>query len=75
MDQFGVVRTISKTTNTSGQSGDFVSMKKSETRTEENRNTGLSNAPADTDVDNEGTSRQRIKAESRPALSYLGSAG
>ena len=26
MDQFGVVRTISKTTNTSGQSGDFVSM-------------------------------------------------
>ena len=28
----------------------------------EDRNTGLSNAPADTDVDNERTSRQRIKA-------------
>ena len=61
MDQFGVVRTISKTTNTSGQSGDFVSMTISEMRTEENRNTGLSNAQADPEVDNEKTSRQRIK--------------
>ena len=62
LDQFGVVRTISKTTNTSGQSGDFVSIKNSEMRTGENRNTGLSNAPADPVVDNEKTSRQRIKA-------------
>ena len=62
MDQFGVVRTISKTTNGSGQSGDFVNMTNSETRTGENRNTGLSNAPADPEVDNEKMSRQRIKS-------------
>ena len=62
MDQFGVVRTISKTTNTSGQSRDFVSMTNSEMRTGENGNTGLSNASADPVVDNEKTSRQRIKA-------------
>ena len=62
MDQFCVVRTISKTTNTSSQSGDFVSMTNSEMQTGENRNTGLSNAPADPEVDNEKTSRQRIKA-------------
>ena len=62
MDRFGAVRTISKTTNTSGQTGDFVSMTNSEMRTGENRNTGLSNAPADSEVDNEKTSRQRIKA-------------
>ena len=62
MEQFGVVRTISKTTNTSGQSGDFVSMTNSEMRTGESRNTGLNNAPADPEVDNEKTSRQRIKA-------------
>ena len=63
MDQFGVVRTISKTTNTSGQSGDFVSMTNSEMRTEEDRNTGLSNALSDPEVDNEKASRQRIKAQ------------
>ena len=62
MDKFGVVRTISKDTNTSGQSRDFVSMTNSETRTEENINIGLSNASADPEVDNEKTSRQRIKA-------------
>ena len=62
MDQFGVVRTISKTTNTSGQSRDFVSMTNSETRTGENINIGLSNASADPEVDKEKTSRQRIKA-------------
>ena len=56
------MRTISKTTNGSGQSGDFVNMTNSEMRTGENRNTGLSNAPADPEVDNEKTSRQRIKA-------------
>ena len=62
MDKFGVVRTISKITNTSGQSRDFVSMTNLETRTGKNRNTGLSNASADPEVDNEKTSRQRIKA-------------
>ena len=62
MDQFGVVVTISKTRNGLGQSGDFVNMKNSEMRTGENRNTGLSNAPADPEVDNEKMSRQVIKA-------------
>ena len=62
MDHFDVVRTISKTTNTSGQSRDFVSMTNSEMRTGENRNIGLSNASADPEVDNEKTSRQIIKA-------------
>ena len=36
-------------------------MTSSEMRTEENRYTGLSNEPADPEVDNEKTSRQRIK--------------
>ena len=62
MDQFGVVRTISKTTNGSGQSRDFVNMTNSEMRTGESRNTGLSHAPADPEVDSENTSRQRIKS-------------
>ena len=61
MDKFGVVRTISKDTNTSGQSRDFVSMTNSETRTGENRNIGRGNASAHPEVDNEKTSRQRIK--------------
>ena len=56
------MRTVSKTTNTSAQSGDFATMTNSEMRTGESRNTGLSNAPADKEVDNEKTSRQRIKA-------------
>ena len=63
LDKIGVVRTISKDTNTSGQSRDFVSMTKSETRTGEIRNLGLGNAWAEPEVDNEKkTSRQRIKA-------------
>ena len=62
MDKFGVVRTISKDTNTSGQSRDFVSKTNSETRTWENRNIGLGNASAEPEVDNGKTSRQRIKA-------------
>ena len=62
MDQFGVVRTISKTSNTSGQSGDFVTMANSEMRTGENKNTGQGNAPTDREVNNEKMSRQRIKA-------------
>ena len=61
MDQFGVVRTKSKTTNGSGQSGDFVNMANSEMRTSKNRNTGLCDAPADPEVDHEKTSRHRIK--------------
>ena len=62
MDQFGVVRTISKTNNGSGHSKDFVNMTNSEVRTGESRNTRLSNAPADPEVDSEKTSRQRTKA-------------
>ena len=62
MDQFGVVRTISKDTNTSGQSEDFVIMTNSEMRTGQNRNAGLSNEQADPEVDNEKTSRRRIKS-------------
>ena len=61
MDQFGVVRTKSKPQNGSGESGDFVNMTNSEMRTGKNRNTGLCNAPADPQVDNEKTSRQKIK--------------
>ena len=61
MDKFGVVRTISKETNTSGQSRDFVSMKNLEARAGEIRNIGVSNASANPEVDNEKTSRQRIK--------------
>ena len=62
MDQFRVVRTISKTQNGSGPSGDFVTMTKSDMRTGKNRNTGLCNPPADPEVDHEKTSRQRIKS-------------
>ena len=62
MDKFDEVRTISKDTNTSGQSRAFVSMTNSETRTGENRNIGLGNASADPEVDKEKTSRQRSKA-------------
>ena len=39
-----------------------MSMTNLEMRTGESRNTGLSNAPADPEVDNEKTSRQRIKS-------------
>ena len=62
MDKFGVVRTISKDANTSGQSRGFTSMTISETRTGENGNMGLGNASADPEADYEKTSRQRIKA-------------
>ena len=61
-DKFGVVRTISKDANTPGQSRGFASMTNSETRTGESRNKGLGNASTDPEVDNEKTSRQRIKA-------------
>ena len=62
MDKFGVVRTISKEVNTPGQSRDFAIMTKSELQTGESRNRGLGNALADPEVDNEKTSRQRVKA-------------
>ena len=57
-----VVRTIRKDANTPGQSRGFASLTNSETRTGESRNKGLGNALADPEVDNEKTSRQRIKA-------------
>ena len=62
MDKFGVVRTISKEINTPGQSRGFAIMTNSEPQTGESRNRGLGNALADPDVDNEKTSRQRVKA-------------
>ena len=62
MDQFDVVRTISKTTNGSGHVGDFVNMTNSEMGTSKKRNTALCDAPAEPEVDHEKTSRQRIKS-------------
>ena len=61
-DKFGVVKTISKDANTPGQARGVASMTNSETRTGESRNMGLGKASADHEVDNEKTSRQRIKA-------------
>ena len=61
MDKFGVVRTISKDANTPGQSRGFAIMTNSEPQTGESRNKGLGNALADPEVDNEKTSRQRVK--------------
>ena len=58
MDQFGVLRTTSKTTTISGQSGDIVTMTNTEMRTGKNRNRGLCNPPTVTGVDHEETSRQ-----------------
>ena len=72
MYQFGVVRTISKTTNGSGQSGDFVNVTNSKMRTGKNRNTGLYNAPADPEVDHEKTSRQRISTRVSTSTKLLG---
>ena len=71
MDQFGEVRTISNTTKGSGQSGDFVNITNSEMQTGQSRSTGLSNAPADPELDTEKTTRPGIKA--RISTSYLGS--
>ena len=59
MEKFGVVR--SKDANTPGQSRGFMIMTNSETRTAESRNKGLGDALADPEVDNEKTSRQRVK--------------
>ena len=63
MDKFGVVRTISREVNTPGQSRGFAIMTNSELQTGESRNRGLGNALADPEVDNEKTSRQRVKAQ------------
>ena len=71
-DKFGVVRTISKDANTPGQSRGFESMTNLETRTGENRNNGLGNASADPEVDNEKTSRQRIKARTSTSTKLPG---
>ena len=62
MDKFGVVRTISKEINTPGQPRGFAIMTNPEPRTGESRNRGLGNALVDPEVDNEKTSRQRVKA-------------
>ena len=72
MNNFGVVRTISKDTNTSGQSRDFASMTNSETRTGRIERIGLGNASADPGVDNEKTSRQRIKAQNSTSMKLPG---
>ena len=58
---FGVARTISKSTNGSSQSGDFVTMTNSVVRPGKNRNTGPCNPPADPEANYEETSRQRSK--------------
>ena len=62
MDKFGVVTTISKEVNTPGQSKDFAIRTSSEPQTGESRTRGLGNALADPEIDNEKTSRQRVKA-------------
>ena len=62
MVKFGVVTTISKEANTPGQSKDFAIMTSSEPQTGESRTRGLGNALADLEIDNEKTSRQRVKA-------------
>ena len=62
MDKFGVVTTISKEANTPGQSKDFAIMTSSEPQTGESRTRGLGNALVDPEIDNEKTSRQRVKA-------------
>ena len=62
MDKFGVVTTISKEANTPGQSKDFAIRTSSEPQPEESRTRGPGNALADPEMDNEKTSRQRVKA-------------
>ena len=62
MDKFGVVTKISKEANTPGQSRGFAIMTNSEPQTGKSRNRGLGNALANPEMDNEKTSRQRVKA-------------
>ena len=54
--------TISKEANTPGQSKDFAIRTSSEPQPEESRTRGLGNALADPEIDNDKTSRQRVKA-------------
>ena len=54
-----MVRTISKTTNGSKQSGAFVTMTNSEVQPGKNKNIGPCDPPANPEVDYEETSRQR----------------
>ena len=75
MDQFGVVRTISKTTNGSGQSGDFVNMINSETRTGENKTQGFARHRRIDRWIMKGRRGREPKPKSRLAPSYLGSTG
>ena len=72
MDKFGVVRTISKEVKTPCQSRGFAIMTNSEPRTGQSRNKGLGNALADPEVDNEKTSRQRVKARISTSTKLLG---
>ena len=72
MDKFGVVRTISKEINTPGQSRGFAIMTNLEQRTGGSRNKGLGNALADPEVDNEKTSRQRVKARNSTSTKLPG---
>ena len=61
MDRLGVVRTISKTTNESNQSGEILNMTNSVVQPGKNRKTGPNHPPADPEADYEETSRQRSK--------------
>ena len=67
-----MVRTISKEVNIPGQSRGFAITTNSEPRTGENRNKGPGNAMADPEVDNEKTSRQRVKARISTSIKLPG---
>ena len=71
-DKFGVVRTISNEVNTPGQSRGFAIMTNSEPQTGESRNRGLGNALARPEVNNEKTSRQRVKARISTSMKLPG---
>ena len=62
MDKFGVVTTISKEANTSGQSKDFANRTSSEPQHGESRTRGLGNALMDPEMNHEKTLKQRVKA-------------
>ena len=75
MDQFGVLKTIRKTTNGSGQSGDFVNMTNLEMRTSKNRTCGyVTHLRIQKWIKKRRRGRE-LKPKSRPAPSYLGSTG
>ena len=74
-DQFGVVRTISKSANETNQSGDFVTALNWEVQSGKNIIARTSDQPVDREANYEETSRQIKRLESRPAPSYLEQAG